>query len=455
MDAHTEATSANTGRLTFQQQWIWEFTRKYQHNFLMKYAMRIVGPLQIPTLRSCLSTLVSRNDSLRTTFPVVDGALFRKVCAPAEFALTVTDVSGEVSVEASRSIARRGIEAFFREFFDLEGGPLFQARLWKTAADEHVLAVAAHHIIFDATSAAIVFREMWKLYGELAQGGEPERAPQPVQYSDYVRWQNASDTAWEEKHAPYWREMLRGAAPVRLPRDADVAPVPSHTMLPLKVVFGPQVSAGLIEFARRQRVMVAMVVLTLYAAVVGRWSNRRDVLIPYNISGRVSPSHRSVVGMIAQPLPIRVALVESDTFVAAVQRTCRAFYAANTHLDCGRIAAAAPELTEGTPMQWSSLAPRELTGVPSSREASAALEGLVIESFPFTMERSTNFKIDLDVVLAFIHSDSGISGYGSYRADLFRPETAQRFAKRLCAVAEEVVRSPECEMRSILCGSGV
>jgi hypothetical protein len=382
----------------------------------------------------------------------VNGEPMQQVEESVDVMLTAIDVVEDAGEGGSQGAARRGVEEFFAQFFDLEQGPLFQARLWRIAADQHVLAIAVHHIIFDATSAVIVFREIWQLYRDLARGTEPLLRAEPAQYADYLAWQSTTQAAWVETHASYWADRLAGAAPVHLPRDRETGTVSPYTWLSLKVSFGAELSAALHNLAQQHRVMMGIVILAVYAAVLGGWSNRRDLVIPYVISGRVSPAHKNIVGMLAETLPLRLELVENESFSEALNRTRQAFYAAMAHLDCGRLMVERPELQDGTPMQWSSWTPRALTGVPDASEWGESPE-LAFESFPFTTARP-EIECDSDLGLVFINTNSGICGCGSYRGDLFRPETANWFSEELRWVAGEIVRQPDCRMHSLLRGRG-
>jgi len=59
---------------------------------------------------------------------------------------------------------------------DLSVGPVFEARLFKLALDEHVLIVLADHMISDGTSNLLLDKEIWQAYDH-AIDGEPASLP--------------------------------------------------------------------------------------------------------------------------------------------------------------------------------------------------------------------------------------------------------------------------------------
>ena len=75
------------------------------------------------------------------------------------------------------------------EPFDLSQGPLFRALLLRLSPEEHVLALALHHIVTDAWSLGILFRELSDLYRAFAHGEESPLAELSIQYADYALWQ--------------------------------------------------------------------------------------------------------------------------------------------------------------------------------------------------------------------------------------------------------------------------
>ncbi|MGC5568994.1 condensation domain-containing protein, partial [Streptomyces sp. FR-108] len=102
--------------------------------------------------------------------------------------------------------------------FDLATGPLVRATLFRLAPDEHVLALAMHHVVFDEWSDRIFHRELMALY-EAFRAGEPDPLPPlPVQYADFAVWQREWLTGeLLDSQLAYWRAQLQGAPTLDLP----------------------------------------------------------------------------------------------------------------------------------------------------------------------------------------------------------------------------------------------
>ena len=60
--------------------------------------------------------------------------------------------------------------------FDLAGGPLFRAGLLQLAEEDHVLLLTIHHIVSDAWSGGVLWRELAQLYNAFLAGDpSPDR----------------------------------------------------------------------------------------------------------------------------------------------------------------------------------------------------------------------------------------------------------------------------------------
>jgi hypothetical protein len=64
----------------------------------------------------------------------------------------------------------------------------------------------------------------------------------------------------------------------------------------LKFVFDERFVGGVRESARRQRVLPALFMFAVHAALVSRWCGQRDLILPFATSGRHLPEHVEIHG---------------------------------------------------------------------------------------------------------------------------------------------------------------
>src|SRR5262249_51155846 len=149
-------------------------------------------------------TILRRHESLRSRIVLIDNTPNQQVDAPQECRLEPIPIG-------SAGDAHEYLSAFFSSYLDLSTGPLIETRLLRVSEDEHILAVAIHHVVTDAMSIAILFRELRTLYHRYISGRPATLDPVRMQYPEYATSQRNEERQWIETHAPYWKTRLHGA----------------------------------------------------------------------------------------------------------------------------------------------------------------------------------------------------------------------------------------------------
>jgi hypothetical protein len=148
---------------------LWLFQELYPESpaYQIPIAIRIKGPVRIEVLQQCISTIFDRHDSFRTVFRIHHGIPVQRIRSDSAPELRAEDLFGcPEDVVSSRMIAEA------RHPFDLGGGFLWRAVLWRLSAEEHIFQLTAHHIAADGWSMGTIVRELATLYKE----DDPERA---------------------------------------------------------------------------------------------------------------------------------------------------------------------------------------------------------------------------------------------------------------------------------------
>jgi len=189
-----------------------------------------------------------------------------------------------------------------------------------------------------------------------------------------------------------------------------------------------------------------MVILALYAAIVLRWCKQIDFVIPFNVSGRSCPEQLEAMGLFVHPLLLRMELNGSETLQELLGLVSQEFLAAHEHLDCGRAIAEAPDLLNGSFLNWVPWEPAELAGIPSAFGGHHSNSCLAVESFDISGELTAitriTKKIDCDIGMTISNTNQGIRWSINYRADLFTVDTMHRLARDLQLMAEQMVGDP-------------
>ncbi|MGP3972413.1 condensation domain-containing protein, partial [Streptomyces sp. 6N223] len=149
----------------------------------MPFVLRLTGELDHQALEAALNDVITRHETLRTTFPDIDGKPYQHIVAPEDtrITLTVEQVSEVTLADALQNAARHE--------FHLSQHTALGAWLFTLNATDAVLALVVHHIAGDGWSVGPLARDLAAAYGARCAGGEPVWEPLPVQYADYTLWQ--------------------------------------------------------------------------------------------------------------------------------------------------------------------------------------------------------------------------------------------------------------------------
>jgi hypothetical protein len=206
---------------SFAQQRLWFLHRLEPDSpaYNVCVAFHLSGPLHVRALERSFQTIVSRHETLRTTFGLIDGEAAQIVASTGRVSLPVIDLGALPQVEREESM-RRFVEDESRRPFDLEQGPLLRFLLLRMGDEEHALIINLHHIISDGWSLPILFRELTEIYEAFSKDLTPTLPELPVQYADFAIWQ--SDCFAEgklESQIEYWKKQLSDVPILQLPTD--------------------------------------------------------------------------------------------------------------------------------------------------------------------------------------------------------------------------------------------
>jgi amino acid adenylation domain-containing protein len=320
--------------LSFSQQRLW-FLGQLEPDapvYSMPLAWTLRGPLDVRALERSLTEFVRRHEVLRSSFVRRDGVPAQVIGAPFEVRLEpVWEASG--SQDERRAQARRELGARAKEPFDLERGPLLRPALLRVSAEEHVLFLLVHHIVFDGRSASVFLRELARLYPAFA-GGDADAArvlPEPaLQYADFAVWQRRHLGPTLEPHLAYWRAVLSGASAVlELPTDRARPAVQSYRGANEHRSLEAALVQGLRELARREGVTFYMLLLAAYDVLLARSAGQEDVVVGTVVANRSRSELDGVVGFFANTLVLRTDLSGDPTFrelLARVKSVCLSAY---------------------------------------------------------------------------------------------------------------------------------
>jgi amino acid adenylation domain-containing protein len=305
--------------LSFAQERTWKQSQTAEGSLGLTVACchRIGGLLNVGVLRESMNHLVRRHEILRTTFDEIAGRLVQIVHPAEPVSLSLLDLAGTPEAEPK---ATRLFREQSRRAFDLKRGPLLRFMLVRIRENEHWLLRVNHHIISDAWSWKVFFRELALVY-EARLDGETSPLPafEPLQYGDYaVRQRNALHREGQtyKETIDWWSVLLSGEfRPVKLPfhrmwRSRHAAPADGF----IRWGLNPETSRRLERMGREKGATYYMIRLAAFAALLSNKAAQSDVILGTYMTERNCVESQNMFGNFVNLVTLRFRCDHTRTF---------------------------------------------------------------------------------------------------------------------------------------------
>lgn len=425
--------------LSYAQQRLW-FLDQLEPGSLyynIPTAVRLSGTLDIEAVKSSLSEIIHRHESMRTRFSTRGGLPVQIIEETAGFNLQVTDLTAFAG-DAQKAEVGRVIEAQLQQPFNLQQAPLFRFSLLRLGEEEHILAFTVHHIIADGWSLGLLVEEFAALY--TARIGQVAAAlpALPIQYADFAVWQKSAEhAAVLDRQLEYWREQLQQAPPLlELPTDRPRPSRVTYNGAVAEIVFPAEQLQALYKLCRDNGVTPFMVLLAVYQLLLRRYSGQDDILVGSAIANRNRQEIENLIGFFVNTLVFRTRFSGELTFAEVLKQVRQRSLEAFAHQD--------------VPFELvvEALNPvRDLSHSPIF-QAFFVLQNAPVSSFelpqlqlePYALEDRT---AKFDITLTMVEQEGQLLGYLEYNTDLFTDATIQRMLEHLRSILDSALLAPE------------
>ncbi len=399
---------------------------------------RLEGHLDLAALEATASALLLRHEALRTRFPEVGGVATQVISEPAPVALPLVDLGGIAETERGNEVERL-LRREAERPFDLVAGPVTRWHVVRLGAEEHVLLLTLHHIVFDGWSMGVLVRELDALYRAAVEGEQCALSAPTVQYADFSIWQHEwlSGDHLQELIG-YWIEKLGGAPPVlELPTDHPRPPVPTFHGATAAERWSQELVEGLQKLSRRESSTLYMVLLTGLKALLTRYTGLTDISVASPIANRSRPEIENLIGFFVNTLVMRTDLGGDIDFDEALDRVREVALGAFGHQDVPFeqvVEVMQPERT----LSHSPLF-QVMFVLQNATSDSMRLHGLEVTPLA---SRSETARFDLTLVVTE-QTTGELQVMLEYSTDLFEHATICRLLDHYRRLLEVVVADPE------------
>jgi len=279
------------------------------------------GQLDIIALQESVAEIIRRHEVLRTTFAEKNGQPIQVVSTDMDFNLEIVDLSEVSATGKTAALEQLAIEEA-RRAFPLDRNPLFRTCLTRLGESRHVLIIAMHHIIFDAWSFNIFYKELGKLYDAFSSGGQSPLPDLTIQAADFAIWQRGY--LQDEILGPqmsFWKKRLKNIPaalelPLSNPRPARL----SYCGARLSRKLSRELVVALAELSKREGVTLYMTLLSAFLILLYRYTDQQDIVIGTPIAGRNHVETEKLLGFFVNTLVIRCDLSGNPGFCDLLSR---------------------------------------------------------------------------------------------------------------------------------------
>ncbi len=401
--------------------------------YTIPFAVRLKGQLEVAALERALNEVVRRHEALRTRFDTVDGEPWQLVEPAMPVAVTHVRWDG---VGAREAWLRAEVDREQSLGFDLVKGPPLRAKLLVLAADEAVLVLTIHHIVFDGWSVSLLINEVAQFYAAFREGRASPLPALALQYGDFAVWQ--LDWLSGERldtQLSFWKHQLADQTTIELPTDRARPAHQTHAGDFFEFPLSAAIKTGLERLCRKHGATPFMALMAGLKALLHRLTGQTDLSVGMPIANRNRAEIEALIGFFVNTLVLRSQVSGGMSFDALIGVEKEVALAAFSNQDVPF-----EKVVEAVqPARDLSRSPlfQVFFSLQNASTDVLALPGLELSLIP-SDRRSAKFDLYLHVV------DKGAE-YActfEYNTDLFDRSTISRWAGYLVRVFERLLAEP-------------
>jgi len=416
--------------LSFAQERFW-FLQSFapeSTDYNITACQRVFTSVDATALESAVRAVVKKHEVLRTNFPELDGSPTQVVREELFPEVAIYNLDYLRPLERETAIGDT-LQELAKHRFDLAADSLIRIALIRTAEQEHLVVLTAHHIVCDGWSIGIFFAELRSFYETYSRGRTVVPPQLPVQYGDYALWERDQQTSGIlAPQIDYWKSKLKGS-----PRSLEM---PLDHVRPASFAYegrlhGFQLSAATSEsvkvLARQEGATPFMALLTIFKALLFRYTKHRDIVVGTPVSTRTRFELEELIGCFINTQVLRTEIPPGVSTRELLARVRATVLESLNHADVPFEILVSELVTE-----------RDLSRTPLFQIA------FILQNTPMSSEYAVvSGGTTFDMTLYMWNLNGLFGGSIEYNAKLFSPETIACVAGCYETLASEMVSQPD------------
>ena len=441
--------------LSFTQEWFLTMDKgddsgPFGSRYLIVFALRITGPVDLTVLQGALDDVVARHELLRTLVVRDADPPYQQVCPPCQVPLEVRDLPPVVGKSRDMVAEEQLVEAE-RGTISTREVPLLRALLCRFDDRDSVLLLTAHHSVSDGWSVGVILRDLGAFSEARVSGAAPKLA-EMCQYREYVEWQRASAASTDDDGAlSYWAAKLDGAREFVMPTDHGHPPRYSRPYSLHVFSIDADTMAAAAALANATRGTVFVVMLSAIYILANRITGATDLTVDAITSGRNELAFHNTIGLFLNVLPFRTGIAGCTSFRDVVLETRDTFIDAMAHeLPAGLLEQTFPDYIksrEDTRMAQFLISDTSSQAGTMSLPIAEGTKGL--DERLLQDEETHDLPGGGTVWYLSAEPDGALHGLVQFNPEEFEPSTPQGWTAGLKQILARAVRDPDLDWRQL------
>ncbi|QFG00391.1 amino acid adenylation domain-containing protein [Psychrobacillus glaciei] len=430
--------------LSFSQQRLWLIDQLLDNKSVYNVPVlwELEGDLNRDLLNQSINDVVSRHESLRTSFSQIGDRVEQKIESSLNIYIPEYDFC-DLPEDIKDIKVQDLMEEELKKSFDLKKAPLIRGIIIKKECAKYLLLLNLHHAITDGKSMTILMKEIASYYNSYRSNEEINETNLPIQYGDFSLWQKDwLENGQLNKQLTYWKEKLKGELPViQLPTDYKRSSIPTYNGATLPFSLSKEMVDGIKKISMNEGVTPYMFLLSIYKILLYRYTNIEDIIVGTPISNRNQKETEHLIGLFINTLVLRTGIRGDLKFLDLLKMIRKTTLEAFENQDIPfekLVEEISPEQRGASPFF-------QVAFTYQSHSASLLnIEGLKVKRLPL------NSKISkFELTLAIAETTDGINAVFEYNTDLFALETINRMKNHFLMILNEIIKNPEKEISSL------
>lgn len=407
-----------------KRMWILDQFKGTKEAYHLSWAYTINGELNSQHLQNSIRQIITRHESLRTNFILVDGEPHQVINEQGitPFELKLVDLQDKNSTDEISEF----LDSEVKTAFDLTNDLLIRGALIRKNANEHIFSLCIHHIVSDGLSMEIFVDELTQYYNALCNNEKSNLTPLKFHYKDFVAWQKQQlQSSPSASHKAYWlSEFAEGPIPMlELPTDFPRPLSQSYRGDVEQMVIDADLKRELVALGAEHNTSLFAVLLSAVYTMLYKYTDQRDIVVGTPVAGREVQELENQMGLFINTLAIRTQLDPDHSFEDLMRRVSSKLLSATDHqifpfdelvdmLDLELDTSRSPLFDVMVGYQNKKLASNQLS----------LLQGVSVEEYP-----ASNHTSQFDLSIDFFEEDSEVRVCIEYNTDLFTQSYLTRF----------------------------